>query len=657
MVRRLARAVAVMMIVFVMLGQAFVRPALAQVPSDPNFCDDPANASNAVCSQQVGGVEITPARIREAINSPTPNLANTTAYVFYTISTLLYGTFWVPDENDTTSSAYPSSVAEAGKTHGAIGALSYLTAEMFRHKPASTGEYVADLWNHSAFASQASAQGIGYYALTPILGTWRAFRNVAYYFLVLIAMITGFLVLIRKRVGGNVAVTVQSALPRIVITLLLITFSYAIAGLIVDLMFVILNFIVLVFEGSIFEAGARFLQIPAIDADGRSLRDIAFNTNIFEFTLGFIFSPNGGAWDTAAAISDMIYDTLTSVTTLGGILDVDFIGDLFSNIIQVIFTVILGVALLIAMFKTFFALMMSYAGFVINVTLSPVILLQNALPGNNSYMKWIRNLLAGLAPFVVTVFMIFMAFALTGVNTRAGIGYDSERIAQTGNAQGLRLPMLLAGQIDANAFVGILGMGFILLLPQAVDMSKKMFGADGGVFDKYKNDAVKALQQGWKGNKYVSGKGIVGKVGAGAALGAAGGLIYGAKGGAQAGKYGGKPGRIAGAIVGGAAGLGVGAGLGTAGGGIVGVGEVPVKFGINTVKSALNKKEQYQKQGDELGWTVRDYLGRLRSRRQLQTAANIAQNPQQPANNIPNGTWGNVDTSAPIGSNQKRPRQ
>jgi hypothetical protein len=551
---------------------SLVQPAFAQATpvvapasgTQPDNC--PEGDTSSACQQSVGGVLLSPDDIIQAINAPTPNLANTTAYVFYTISVLINGTFDPnPEKLDegATSSApsnqlnayYPKDVNEALAQNGAVGGVGFMISELISNKPASAGTYVADIMQNSRFGVQpAYAQGIGFAALTPILGTWKAFRDMAYYLLTVMFLITGILILIRHKISSNMAVTVQNALPRLVITLIMITFSYAIAGAIVDLMFLVLNFIVNVFQNQIFEAG----DINSTIGDARNL---ALNTHIFSFTMDYVFgspgSHNSNAWEASRAVGQIVYEAIKNAAGLSGAFESGgFLANLFTGILQLIFAIIFGIALLIAMFRVFFALVMSYAGFVMNVVLSPLILLEGAIPGKDPFKDWIKNLIAGLAPFVVVVFMILMSLALTGSHTRAGIGYDQAAPADSG----LRLPLILAGNIPAESFLGILGMGFMLLLPNAVEISKKIVGAKGGIMDEYKDKALGNFKQGWKGPGPVTGKGIVqgaGRFAAGAAIGggvgaavgynqrrAAGGnriqaVFSGAKGGAAGGAAGG----------------------------------------------------------------------------------------------------------------------
>ena len=54
----------------------------------------------------------------------------------------------------------------------------------------------------------------------------------------------------RMKINPQNVATFQSAIPKIVTTLILITFAYAIAGFMIDLMFVLFNLIPSVFQAS-----------------------------------------------------------------------------------------------------------------------------------------------------------------------------------------------------------------------------------------------------------------------------------------------------------------------------------------------------------------------------------------------------------------------
>ncbi|MEA2056742.1 MAG: hypothetical protein U9O78_03500, partial [Patescibacteria group bacterium] len=133
--------------------------------------------------------------------------------------------------------------------HGAISAVGGHIASLYQ-PPASGVRYVADVFESAKLIPQAQAQGTGFAALNPILETWKTFRNVAYLFFVLIFLVIGFMIMFRHKINGQTVITVQQAIPNIIVSLIFVTFSYAIAGFLIDLMYVLMYLFIGLFNGS-----------------------------------------------------------------------------------------------------------------------------------------------------------------------------------------------------------------------------------------------------------------------------------------------------------------------------------------------------------------------------------------------------------------------
>lgn len=82
--------------------------------------------------------------------------------------------------------------------------------------------------NNTAFAQTAVE---GDYFLRLFLDVWESLRNVAYGLLALVMVVIGVMIMVRHKINPQTVVTIQSAIPRIVIAVLLITFSYPIGAL------------------------------------------------------------------------------------------------------------------------------------------------------------------------------------------------------------------------------------------------------------------------------------------------------------------------------------------------------------------------------------------------------------------------------------------
>jgi hypothetical protein len=121
---------------------------------------------------------------------------------------------------------------------------SSLIAEPLRHPPSSFYYWAQGTLQNAGFVPKTYAQGIGFAALTSFQPIWKVFRNLAYLVIVVVIMVVGFLVMFKVGGGGKNAVTLESALPKLVIALLSISLSYALAGLLIDVMYMSIALII-----------------------------------------------------------------------------------------------------------------------------------------------------------------------------------------------------------------------------------------------------------------------------------------------------------------------------------------------------------------------------------------------------------------------------
>lgn len=130
----------------------------------------------------------------------------------------------------------PKPTAETGG--GAIGFANSMIAMTFDMPKASTLDYFAYLGDNFGLVEKAHAQGEGFNSLSPIIPLWTASRNIAYLFYILAFVVIGILIMIRVRIDPRTVMTVQNQIPKFIIGIILITFSFAISGFLIDLMYV-----------------------------------------------------------------------------------------------------------------------------------------------------------------------------------------------------------------------------------------------------------------------------------------------------------------------------------------------------------------------------------------------------------------------------------
>ena len=84
-------------------------------------------------------------------------------------------------------------------------------------------------------ASSSPSSGYDELVHSGITPMWTKALNISYVFFVLVMIVAGFMIMFRHKIGGQAMVTLGTVLPKVIISLILATFSFAIAGLIIDL--------------------------------------------------------------------------------------------------------------------------------------------------------------------------------------------------------------------------------------------------------------------------------------------------------------------------------------------------------------------------------------------------------------------------------------
>jgi len=360
---------------------------------------------------------------------------------------------------------------------GAIGQVNSLIAQMVANPPVSTTEYLADLGSNLGLSIKpVYAQGIGWKALNPVLKVWKAFRNIAYMAFIIIFIVVGFMIMFRAKINPQTVITIQAALPKIIITLLLVTFSYAIAGLMIDLIYIGIYLIVGV------------LDLGGVLTESQPALDILFSKNPFSI----VFMKDGAdifIQGPGNAIQGMIEGFVGTwgEETLGG------------GIVGGLAKLVIGIAILFKLFQLFFSLLLSYLGIVIGVIFAPFNILFNALPGSNSFIGWLKSLFSNVIVFPVVAGMFLLAAILIGPRNNDACGPDNfdnrwcvaEDVGyypQTKSPGGeVWVPPFLSlgqegGAGSVNSFQALIALGIIMMTPTIVSQIKKMLKVEPSGF-------------------------------------------------------------------------------------------------------------------------------------------------------------------------------
>ncbi len=337
----------------------------------------------------------------------------------------------------TTEECQGALQAKGLPTNGAVGATTNLIASLYATPPASSAYYLADLGQRLNLTQPVYAQGIGFSGLTPLLPLWKSARNVAYTFFIFVFLIIGFAIMFRAKINPQTVVTIQSAIPKAVVALILVTFSYAIAGLMIDLMYLAIGL------------GGGILASSGL------IENNLLNEYVNMGLLGVIGKIIGGEIDAIWELANGVWEGIIG----GGSMFAGAARWLASALSSIIVGLILGVALLFTIFKLFFALLMAYVQIIISIIIAPFQLMLSAIPGQNTFGSWLRNLSQNLLAFPAVI----LAFAL------------GEALVKL-SAKNLWTPPLLGGgTISSDVITSVLSLGILLMSAKIPDMIKGMF--------------------------------------------------------------------------------------------------------------------------------------------------------------------------------------
>lgn len=354
---------------------------------------------------------------------------------------------------------------ENGEKSGLLPIGGKMIASLIIEQPSSK-EYFADLLDNMGIpsVSRAYAQGTGYEAMSPFLPFWKVFRNLAYSLYIIMFVVVGIMIMLRTKVNAQTIITIQTALPNLLITLLLITFSYAIVGFMIDIMYFLIYFLVYLVSS------VGIIQTPTIA--------IARLMNYSSW--GIIFE---GRNSIVSAVSLAIGDVLSGLGT-GGI---EALGSVISWVTPMYLVV--AVYLAIQMLKLLFALLKSYVMIIVQLITAPVQILLNAVPGSKAFSDWLKKTASYIIPFPVAAAMFIFSAVLIGDPTNATIFRDvfsngsanpfginqSHEFYSTFNDGVWLPPFTLTGSVDFQNHDIMILVGFMVfcMTPSAVKMAQE----------------------------------------------------------------------------------------------------------------------------------------------------------------------------------------
>ena len=363
-----------------------------------------------------------------------------------------------------------------------------LLSLVFANRPLSGITYIRSALQRFKMIPEAKAQvpGFGFNALEPIQSMWKSFRDISYGLFVLIAVILAFMIMFRVKINPQTIITVQSAIPKVVIALILATFSYAIAGFLVDFMYIVIGLFSLI--------GSNL--IPSVTIQPAVLFRFLTLGQPFNINLQAGVLPLLGIYLITfffALISLLFYNFGLAGAALAGVGIAALIASGIGNILLLIGLIIIIIAIVMLLWntlKTIWMLLKAFVNILLLTIFAPLQITAGAVIPNFGFGAWVKSFLANLSTFVVVGILIFFSFAfliqgcVLGFNSMLGekfgfgemfvkflFGSSSIDIV-LGNTSAAWPPLL--GSTSGMIGLLFLGVSFVLftMIPKAADIVK-----------------------------------------------------------------------------------------------------------------------------------------------------------------------------------------
>jgi hypothetical protein len=302
------------------------------------------------------------------------------------------------------------------------------------------------------------------------------------------------------KLDPQTVIGVENALPRIIMALILITFSFPIAGFLIDLMYII-TAIIISLVAPIGGFGTDALQAKYLQANPADIFSIISGAKTGFFSIDNIFwnIPNAffGMFGIVGKLVQFlggflgflfILPALVEILrSIGSLLNIRFLaqivvgfdtGDGLKGLTEtlgwpvvislsfvlggvLLIPIIIGTAILLTIiflfFRILFILLSSYIKIFLYIILSPLILMFEAIPGRSTFSNWIKGLITELLTFPLLIGILLLSSII---------------ISSDASGDYIRFPFLFG--VDANSLRFLIGMSFLFMTPDLIMLVKQL---------------------------------------------------------------------------------------------------------------------------------------------------------------------------------------
>ncbi len=390
------------------------------------------------------------------------------------------------------------------------GQIAKIFVYPYLNPPASFTYWASNGLHNAGFIHKTYAMGIGTASIQSLIPVWKAMRDISYLLIVLILVTIGFMIMFRTKINPQTIVSVENSLPRVILTLIYITFSFAIAGLLIDIMYISIALIVTVFshingwntqkeiasymnsgfgsiagklmggKGIIHDVGNIFYTLPTkiifiFGAEIGWILRVIFTIISFVIVL-MIFRkfPGFGSINTAF---NNLFENVDAGINFGGVVKIAsglpkalwkaVTGSILTAVLVPIASLILApfiigliifFTILYVLFRIIFLLISAYIKIILYVIFAPILILLNTLPGKDAFKSWLQNLTAELITFPAVITILVTGSTIININVTRKTFFT---------------PPFFSG-LSIDVITYLIGMAFLFMTPDLVQVVKKL---------------------------------------------------------------------------------------------------------------------------------------------------------------------------------------
>ncbi len=301
------------------------------------------------------------------------------------------------------------------KGNGLISFVNDGIIAMIQNQPSvNIPKYMAQQWvpgQQSNTSLYAATDGYSHLTEIGIDTLWNKTSLIAYVLFVIVLIVAGFMIMFRQKIGGQTAITIFNAIPNVIIGLVLVAFSFAIIGLILNISVLATNVI----------AGVLGVGTNAIKVDSPfSLFSLLMQPSYWT------------ALGTFGSLGNPMLSVIVGIATLG------ISGGIQAIAILVILLISL-VAILYVSIRVYFVLLQAYLSILIDVILAPIMIAFGSIPGQEGMRSEVFKRVFKNAMIFPGVFLFINlgSFVLSNqINIQFPYGLTTGNWANAGSSQG-----------------------------------------------------------------------------------------------------------------------------------------------------------------------------------------------------------------------------